>query len=167
MSDSGSDSQCILSPHLWPVGTYMYMFVLVNLIKILCLVPWLGKVRWEYELYTAYSEIDAVFHLKNDVVMPYMYNKSLINQACSVKIAWYLLLALFFFCMILDLDCATVTGPSTLTKIIFDHYPFISPSRLVCNPYIQLATDHCQINCTPWQKLSMNCLTSVFLIIIF
>ena len=98
----------------------MYMFVLVNLIKILCLVPWLGKVRWEYELYTAYSEIDAVFHLKNDVVMPYMYNKSLINQACSVKIAWYLLFALYFFCMILDLDCTTVSGPSTLKKIIFD-----------------------------------------------
>jgi len=59
------------------------------------------------------------------------YNKSFIDQACSVKMAGYWPHS--FFCVFMDLDFVSVHKHS---KKELGQYPAILTSRLVNNPYI-------------------------------
>ena len=61
------------------------------------------------------------------------YNKSFIDQVCSVMIAG--VLASFFFCEIMDLDFVSVHKHA---KKELGQYPAILTSHLVSNPYILL-----------------------------
>ena len=70
------------------------------------------------------------------------YNKSFIDQVCSVKMAGYWPRS--FFCEFLDLDFVSVHKHA---KKELGQYPAILTSHLVNNPYIQIT--NCPI--TTWQ----------------
>ena len=68
------------------------------------------------------------------------YNKSFIDQVCSVKMAGYWPRSFFFFfCEFKDLDFVSV---HKLAKKELGQYPAILSSHLVNNPYVMSQNQH-------------------------
>ena len=82
-----------------------------------------GKMEPSCPLGTTCCIPQAKFHQKP-------YNKSLIDQVCSVKMAGYWPRS--FFCEFMDLDFVSVHKHA---KKEFGQYPAILTSHLVNNPY--------------------------------
>ena len=91
--------------------------------RALRLATWAGKVE-PCPLGTTCCIRLAKFHQKP-------YNKSFIDQLCSVKMAGYWPCS--FFCAFMDLDFVSVHKRA---KKELGQYPAILPSHLVSNPYI-------------------------------
>ena len=68
-------------------------------------------------------------------VIFWLYNKSFIDEAYSVKMAGYWPRSFFFFAF---LRTETKSGPDKNKKREFGQYPVILTSRLVNNAYIRI-----------------------------
>jgi len=81
------------------------------------------------------------------------YNKSFIDQACSVKMAGYWPRS--FFCVFMDLDFVSVHKHAEKE---LGQYPAILTSHLVNNPYLLLSVICCcsfYVGCSP-HKVCIN-----------
>ena len=92
--------------------------------RALWLATWAGKMEPSCPLGTTRSIPQATFHQKP-------YNKSFIDQVCSVKMAGYWPRS--FFCEFMDLDFVSIHKHA---KKELGQYPAILTSHLVNNPYV-------------------------------
>ena len=103
-------------PHTWSITHIYYMASSVSgqdePNRVLWLATWAGKIEPSCPLGTTHCILQAKFHQKP-------YNKSFIDQVCSVKMAGYWPRS--FFCEFMDLDFVSVHKRKKRTWPISSH----------------------------------------------